>query len=228
MWAPHAADTLTSVFHLETETSAPSALVAGQYLGPAPALPRLLRPLTASGGTLGDGEENYLALQRRWAGCAGASLQSCHTVGTAPGGTLPRADFAGKSDFVNRPLSATARGLLTRAIERKEGQPGSCAILFDSHGGAINRVAPEATAFVHRSALCCMQYLAHNGGESWLAATHAQMRPYVSGSAYQNYIDPILRDWQRAYYGANYPRLVAIQRRVDPHHFFRFAQPVGA
>jgi FAD/FMN-containing dehydrogenase len=53
------------------------------------------------------------------------------------------------------------------------------------------------------------------------------MRPYVSGQAYQNYIDPSLRNWQQAYYGQNYSRLKAIRKRVDPHHYFNFPQAIG-
>jgi hypothetical protein len=53
------------------------------------------------------------------------------------------------------------------------------------------------------------------------------MRRYVSGYAYQNYIDPELSDWRHAYYGSNYARLVHVQRRVDPDHHFRFPQAVG-
>jgi hypothetical protein len=53
------------------------------------------------------------------------------------------------------------------------------------------------------------------------------MRRYVSGMAYQNYFDPELADWRHAYYGSNYPRLVAIRRRVDPEHRFNFPQAIG-
>jgi FAD/FMN-containing dehydrogenase len=53
------------------------------------------------------------------------------------------------------------------------------------------------------------------------------MRPYVSGMAYQNYIDASLKGWQRAYYGANYPRLLAVRKRVDPEHRFNFPQAIG-
>ncbi len=226
-WAPHAPDKVTSIFHLETGSSAPVASVAGQYLGSATALSQLLAPLTKGGGSVSSGEEGYFPLQLRWAGCAGQSVSSCHTVGTRPGGTLPRADFAAKSDYVTRPLSGAARQALINAVELKQGQAGSGAILFDAYGGAINRVSPSATAFVHRTALYCIQYLAYNSGQTWLAQTHAKMRPYVSGMAYQNYIDADLTSWRQAYYGANYSRLVETQRRVDPHHVFRFPQAIG-
>ena len=73
-----------------------------------------------------------------------------------------------------------------------------------------------------------MQYLSYGGGSSWLAQTYARMRPFVSGMAYQNYIDASMSSWRQAYYGTNYPRLVATQRRVDPGHVFRFPQAIGA
>jgi hypothetical protein len=173
------------------------------------------------------GDQNYLGLQIRWAGCLGQSLQSCHTVGTAPGGTLQRASFRAKSDYVTRPLSDAGRQTLIGAIENRQSLSGSGAILFDSYGGAINRVAPGATAFVHRNALFCIQYLTYGGGAGWLRDTYGRMRPYVSGMAYQNYIDADLRNWQQAYYGGNYRRLLAVRREVDPDHWFNFPQAIG-
>jgi len=101
------------------------------------------------------------------------------------------------------------------------------AVLMDSYGGAINRVARHATAFVHRDDLYAVQYLTYGGGASWLASTHSRMRPFVSGFAYQNYIDADLKTWRHDYYGSNYPRLLGVQRRVDPHHHFRFPQAIG-
>jgi hypothetical protein len=227
-WAPHARDEVTSILHLQSAGGRPSVTVTGQYLGPAAELGTLLAPITTVGeAAVSSGDQDYLGLQLRWAGCLHQLFGSCHTVGTRPGAVLPRASFRAKSDYLSRPLSGAAREQLIAAVERRGRSPGSAAILFDSYGGAINRVARDATAFVHRRELCAIQYLTNGGGASWLGATHAAMRPHASGGAYQNYIDPELSTWREAYYGTNYRRLVAVQRRVDPHHFFNFPQAIG-
>jgi FAD/FMN-containing dehydrogenase len=227
-WAPHAPDGATSILHLNAAGTAPSVQVSGQWIGPAGALSALLRPLTSiPGASLSSGQEGYLRLQMIFAGCSHDTFAQCHTVGTYPGGTFPRLSFNAKSDYVDTPFSRAGRQALIAATEARIGQPGSGAILFDAYGGAINRVKPAATAFVHRNDLCCIQYLSYGGGSEWLASSYARMRPYVSGRAYQNYIDSSLKGWQQAYYGANYARLQSIRRRVDPDHVFTFPQAIG-
>jgi FAD/FMN-containing dehydrogenase len=60
----------------------------------------------------------------------------------------------------------------------------------------------------------------------WLNGMYEAMRPYVSSSSYQNFVDPALADWPQAYYGANYPRLVEVKRRYDPDDVFHFDQSI--
>jgi FAD/FMN-containing dehydrogenase len=61
---------------------------------------------------------------------------------------------------------------------------------------------------------------------AWQQSFWQSMRPYASGQAYQNYIDPALTNWQQAYYGANYKRLTQVKGTYDPDRVFTFPQAV--
>jgi FAD/FMN-containing dehydrogenase len=226
-WAPHSTPLATSIFHLKTDHATTSVNVSGQYFGPAADLDALLAPLRAVGGSVFGGDFGYLQAQIDAAGCAALTLQACHTAGTRPGGTLPRDSFQAKSDYVAAPLPAAARATLVAAVAQRALAPGHGAVLLDCYGGAINQVAADATAFVHRDDLFCMQYLSYEGDGGWLASTAGAMTPFVTGRSYVNYTDPTLADWQSAYYGANYRRLLEVRRAVDPDHFFTFPQAIG-
>jgi FAD/FMN-containing dehydrogenase len=233
--APEAPDALFSICALQTGADEPEVTSFGQFFGSEGALRRVLAPLGRVGGMrLSVGSAPYLQLLMRWAGCLHLTPAECRL---APAGRLARATFAAKSDYVDRPLPAAGRATMARWIERRQAASdrGSGAILLDSYGGAINRVAPDATAFVHRDARFSLQYLAYWGEAAdapaslaWIRGFHAAMRPFVSGFAYQNYIDPDLADWRTAYYGANFPRLVEVKARHDPDGLFRFRQGIPA
>jgi FAD/FMN-containing dehydrogenase len=235
-WAPHTADAMTTLCRLATGVSGPSLQVFGQFIGPEAKIRGLLAPLlhAAPATRMTTGTSGYFELMLRWAGCLGRSQAACHLV--AEHGALNRATFAAKSDYVGRVFPAEAVRVLQRRIELRQSSPhGSGALIMDSYGGAIARVPPHATAFVHRTPLCSMQYLAYWGAPqhepaslAWIRGFHRAMHPYVTGGAYQNYVDPDLEDWRRAYYGSNYARLVDVKRRYDPDRLFRFPQAIGS
>ena len=70
-------------------------------------------------------------------------------------------------------------------------------------------------------------YYGDGATSSWITQAHSKLHPFVSGRAYQNYIDPTLAHWQQAYYDQNLPRLKATRQRVDPDHYFNFPQAIG-
>jgi FAD/FMN-containing dehydrogenase len=76
--------------------------------------------------------------------------------------------------------------------------------------------------------LFSLQYFAAGDAASrrWANGVWKALRPYASGQAYQNYIDPQLKSWQRAYYGSNLARLREIKKQVDPDFMFRFRQAI--
>ena len=238
--APHAPDGLFSVLNLNASGgSAPRVTSAGQLFGAADRLHALVQPLADAGTPtrFTVTARTYMDAARMWAGCS-RTVAECHLQ---PQGHLARSTFKGKSDFVNRgkPLSARGIDVLVRQIEsRHSGGPGRGIVLLDSYGGAINRVPKGATAFVHRNALFSLQYLAYWEASDppavaaanlrWLRRVRGAMHPFVSGFAYQNYIDPELASWRHAYYGSNLKRLVAVKRRYDPTNVFRFAQSIPA
>ena len=229
-FAPHAPPGLTSILSMGTTggSGTPRVAALGQYCGEPSALRRLVRPLTrVAGASLSTGSSSYFTMVLRWAGCLDGGLPACHRS--------TRSSFYAKSDYFDRPVGPRGRARMVDWIERRQQTPslGSGALLLDAYGGALNRPAPDATAFVHRDMLFSLQYLAYFNGATagrasgrWIKGAWRALRPHASGEAYQNYIDPDLEHWQRAYYGSNLERLREIKRQVDPDFRFRFPQAI--
>ncbi|HEX9040082.1 MAG TPA: FAD-binding oxidoreductase [Trebonia sp.] len=246
-WAPHAPDALWSNLHLAAAPggTTPRVTVGGCYLGSDADAANLLNQLYAKAGSSPSSHflsfpQPFLSAMLIEAGCSALGYQACHLPSYASGGKLSRASEFAKSDFFTTPLSRSGIGTLLAgitALQRVAGAAGGVGgIAFDALGGAVNRVKPGATAFVHRNALFSAQYTTGwtvgagaagiNNQHTWLRKYWASMRPYASGQAYQNYIDPDLPNWRQAYYGANYPRLAAIKRKYDPAGLFTFPQAI--
>ncbi len=225
-WAPHAPDELFSVCNLSSGGGGPAVRVSGQLIGSDARLRALIGPLVSTGAPrrVSVKERPYLEAVQYWAGCGPVS--ECHLE---PFGSLSRATFAAKSDYVAHALPAPALRAIVAAIERA---PARGLLLLDSYGGALNRVPKAATAFVHRDALFSCQYLAYWSGPraaanlAWLRSFSAAMRPYRLRPVVRQLHRPDLPGHPQAYSGTNLPRLVSIKRRFDPDNVFRFAQSI--
>jgi len=145
-----------------------------------------------------------------------------------------------RSDFFGALLPRDAIAGLLAHIEAWPGRGGTGhegGVQLDALGAEVNRPDPSTTAFVHRRQRLHCAYLSFWGTadppdraaacEAWIRTTHATMRPWASGEAFQNYIDPELTNSGHAYYGANLARLRAVKRRYDPANRFAFEQGVA-
>jgi FAD/FMN-containing dehydrogenase len=137
-----------------------------------------------------------------------------------------------KSDYINEPMTEQGISVLLDGLQKA---PGQIAVLFDSYGGAISKVASDATAFIHRGKTryliqYFLQWESPGATETNLAmirTLYASMRPYVSGACYVNYCDLDLGEgYAKAYWGDNLARLMKIKAAFDPKNIFRHAQSV--
>jgi FAD/FMN-containing dehydrogenase len=193
----------------------------GQYKGPAEDLLDILAPAY---GVAPPGEETLLEMSY-WQG---------QSFLGEPG---PAGFYQERSWFVtDGALGSRALETAFRWLRRWPGAAGSADLRFFQTGGQVNAMAPEATAFVHRDSHWLMLV-----GRNWTAneSAHAiaqtaewqddfyeALRPFADGKAYQNFVDPSLVGWPRAYYGRNLDALRCIKGRVDPDRVFRFAQAI--
>ncbi|SBT41229.1 FAD-dependent oxidoreductase [Micromonospora narathiwatensis] len=204
----------------------------GQYYGPLDGLLAILAPLLAI-GTAEERAGNSASVREVTPGQASVLLSA----------TTPVEKFAAKSAVLH------SRTLLTdeqvgAAAERLLDWPGSdnpdgAGFAMFALGGEINQVPSGATAFVHRNGVFILA-----AETSWAdydppcvaTANLHWLREFYHDiygdtpprDSYQNFPDPTLKDWRRAYYGANYDRLVRVKRKYDPTDFFSYPQGIGS
>jgi FAD/FMN-containing dehydrogenase len=244
-WGPDQPDEIWSSAHLAAGPgSTPTLSVAAFSLGSEAdlknALDRLADRAGSSARSVSVRPRGYRDAMFGYANCSTLTDEQCRLPGDTPGrtsqGALQRETYAAASDFFDRELSGDAIRTLMAATEAftriaPGGGGGAGSIALTALGGAMNRVDPLATAFVHRRSRILAQYIGAwrpgTAGESqraWLKDAHASMRRYASGAAYQNYIDPTLTDWRRAYYGPAAGRLTRLKTQYDPDRLFNFPQ----
>ncbi|MFE3505741.1 FAD-binding oxidoreductase [Kitasatospora sp. NPDC059160] len=245
-WVAGAPDELWANLHLDTWPDGRLRLTSTvNLLGSQGELADLVDRLAVAPATASLHTAPFLDTMKEMGGVAGWSEAAAHLPGSLPGrnpdGRLTRVSYAARSDFYTRPIGAAGIAALVAAVDRyarTTPQGGSASVAFDALGGAVGRVAPGDTAFVHRGALFAAQYIANypspgagsgpgvEQSQAWLEDVWSAMRPYASGEAYQNYPDPRLTDWAQAYYGGNLDRLRRVKRAYDPDGLFTFPQAV--
>lgn len=198
--------------------------ISGQFLGEPRELLPLLAPLFAIAGMTEKviRAMPYIDAVKHF---AGLSMDPERWIAQ---GVPNRETFKNTSAYTFEIFSDSAIGVIQAALLHVPG-PASL-VQLDTYGGAIARIADNATAFPHRKARACLQFQTYwsepaqnNAHIRWVENFRRAMLPYTIG-AYVNYCDGNIKRWPRDYYDGNLARLLAIKKRWDPHNVFRFPQ----
>jgi FAD/FMN-containing dehydrogenase len=212
-----APEELTSYVGLITAPDgSPVVALASCYCGDLQEGARVLRPLRAFGSPLVDGMQAmpYTGMQ----GLFGPAFpwNNRNYWKSSYLREFPDAAIDAVVDYANQSHSALS------------------AIVIEYYGGAVSRVAAEATAFAHREANFNILILGQ-WREAAEDALHVQwardcwqaITPWTSNAVYMNALsageDP---QAVRAAYGTNYARLAAVKAQLDPQNLFRMNQNI--
>lgn len=123
--------------------------------------------------------------------------------------------------------------LIDNLVEYAATLPSPHSEIFVAQvGGAINRVAPDATAYPHRDVEFVMNV--HTRWEetqqddkcvAWARKFYEATEPFATGGVYVNFISEG-EDRVEGAYGANYERLAKVKSQYDPDNFFRLNQNI--
>ena len=205
---------------------APTVDVEGSYQGPADDVRDLLRPVyeLAEPDRFEITEMDFWDAQINW-------------LAVPPRPPHGWSDYARYADAAFSMTSAEA--IVNQVLHAPFGDASNNAEIMLhcwTGGPAINGVAPEATAYVHRNATSLLRASAwwlpqtpaadQARALAWLDQAFATIRPFTTGASFVNWPNASLPNWADAYYGANLPRLSEIKRAYDPQNVFRFGQSI--
>jgi FAD/FMN-containing dehydrogenase len=108
-----------------------------------------------------------------------------------------------------------------------------CEVFIAHVGGAMARVAANATAWPNRDAHFIMNVHTRwrdkaqdQGCIAWARHLFEAAAPFASGSVYVNFMPDDEKDRVEKAYGTNYRRLAEIKRHYDPGNLFRMNQNI--
>ncbi|MEU3349651.1 FAD-dependent oxidoreductase [Streptomyces sp. NPDC006700] len=222
----------------------PTIMLTGAYWGRQSALEAQLAEMAAQAGTQPVSkvvaELSYGDVMHRVYGCAQSTTRECHLVGQNPDAKLPRNGLLReRTRIFDRPVTGTilADALASYDQDRQAGQ--TRFLSFTATGGKANEASRTETAYWHRTAQFMTGFAAMTQSPTlpadeeaalvdWVDRGFRTLEPASTGEAYINFPDPRLTDWQRAYYGDNYARLLKVKTSYDPTNVFHHAQSVGS
>lgn len=143
-----------------------------------------------------------------------------------------------RSSYVAEALPPEALETMLRWMMRWPGGsllPENMGILF-AIGGKVRKVAPNATAYVHRNANYIFEMESAwapidkpevvRRQQDWLNQYFAAMQRFMLPQSYVNFPSRELPNWAKAYYGDNLAQLMRVKRQYDPENLFKFEQSI--
>jgi FAD/FMN-containing dehydrogenase len=114
-------------------------------------------------------------------------------------------------------------------IDAARSVPGpECEVFVAQLGGAMGRVASDATAYVGRDASYVMNVHGRwrspsedEAVRAWARRVFDSTAPYATGGGYVNFLTADESARVESAYGSNYERLRELKRRFDPGNLFR-------
>ncbi len=192
-----------------TDASKAGAGLSICYSGPEGGADKALAPIKKLGEPMftNVAAKDYVAVQKSW------------------DNTDPRNEGQYlKGGFVNEIPGELVDGL----VEGFESDPGRSTTLYFQHsGGAIGRVAADATAFAHRKSMANMIFfiawdLDSDGDPhvAWLRDYWQSVEKFTDGF-YTNEVSTELQRVVNGNYQGNYERLLRVKNQYDPTNLFR-------
>ena len=221
--------------------NAPDELLWTSFLRKAPPMPWVPpelvgRPgivsLVEWSGDLAAGREVLEPIQRELAPAAG----SLEPVAFLAIQTMTDEIFAhGKRTYIKAGFAPALSGGLIDELARCGGEVDSelSQIEVLAMGGAIARVAPDATAFPHRDAAWLINVPAMwedpRDGEAeiaWARRSFARLQPHLAEGRYVNFMDGDEEPAASGAYGVTLARLRDVKRAYDPNNVLRLNQNI--
>ncbi len=212
-----APEELTSyVAFITTPDGTPVIAMATCYCGDLAEGERVLRPLREFGSPLVDAMQTM-----PYAGMQGL---------LGPGFPWNNRNYW-KSAYLRDVPDAAIDAVVEHA---NRSQSALSAVIIEYYGGAVSRVAPDATAFSHREANFNLLFIAQwqDAAEDavhvqWARDCWDAVNPWASGALYMNALsEGESTQAVRQAYGSNYARLAALKAQFDPKNLFRMNQNI--
>jgi FAD/FMN-containing dehydrogenase len=134
-----------------------------------------------------------------------------------------RTVFYAGTDVLGQALPASGITALLAAMDGAARARVSGTAIFDPLGGAISRLAVNATAFPWRRSFASIQWYSQSGNgkgaREWISSGHRAVAASAVGG-YVNYLEADRRNGS-LYFGPNLAELVRIKRKYDPTDVFK-------